>query len=183
MRSVGWWVVAFVLLGAAGASSARAQQPGRTNTKAAVHTTALEHEARQIETMLIAPCCWSEQVSRHHSEAAEQVKQEIRAMLAAGLTQQEVLDRFVGAYGIRILAEPPDAGFGRVLHHAPWMAGLVSAIGLGFIIRHVTRGRLRETQADQSGSAGLAVPAEPRPAAPLEDEYRQRLDDELRDLD
>jgi cytochrome c-type biogenesis protein CcmH/NrfF len=183
MRSVGWWILAFVLLGTAGASPARARQAEQASAGVAVKATALEHEARQIETMLIAPCCWSEQVSRHHSEAAEQVKQEIRAMLAAGLTRQQVLDRFVGAYGVRILAEPSDAGFGRVLHHAPWMAGLVSAIGVGFIIRHVTRGRVRETQVDRSGSASPTASAEPGPGPPLEDEYRQRLDDELRDLD
>ena len=105
-------------------------------------------------------------------------------MLAAGLTRQEVLDRFVSAYGVRILAEPPDAGVGRVLHHAPWVVGLFSLVGLALVIRRVT------------GRAGKTTPEEeaPRTCSPeaavtetasgdADEAYRDRLDDELRDLD
>lgn len=183
MWSFGWWVVALVLLGPAGASPTRAQQAERANADPAVKAAALEHEARQIEPMLIAPCCWTEQVSRHHSEAAAQVKQEIRAMLTAGLTRQQVLDRFVGAYGVRILAEPPDAGFSRVLHRAPWVMGLGSVVGLAFFLRHITRRRVAEAQADERGPVSPAEPVDPGAGSPLEDDYRQQLDDELRDLD
>ena len=97
---------------------------------------------------------------------------------------QQVLDRFVEAYGARILAEPPDQGFGRLLYHAPWMVGLVSLVGLGFFIRHATRPR--------GGNASATVPQEPEAAglarAPAnglaaDEACNQRLDDELRDLD
>ena len=185
MRSFGWCViVGLILLGSSGASPECAEQASGPSGGPTVKAAALEHEAREIETMLIAPCCWREQVSVHQSEAADQVKQEIRAMLAAGLTRQQVLDRFVGAYGVRILAEPPDAGVGRVLHHAPWLAGLVSLVGLALVIRRVTRREARGAQEEEASRTGLpGTPvAEPAPGD-AEGAYRQRLDDELRDMD
>jgi cytochrome c-type biogenesis protein CcmH len=185
MRSFGWCVVALVLLEPAWASPARAQQLGRSNADAVGKTAALEHEARQIETMLIAPCCWAEQVSLHHSEAAEQVKREIRTMLAAGMVRQQVLDAFVERYGVRILAEPPDRGFGRILYHAPWIVGLGSVVGLAFVIRRVTRRRgVKETTEEdvQPDAAEVAIVPDRGGDAP-DDAYTQRLDDELRDLD
>jgi cytochrome c-type biogenesis protein CcmH/NrfF len=143
--------------------------------------SAAEHEARRIEAMLIAPCCWREQVSVHQSEAAEQVKQEVRAMLAAGLTRQQVLDRFVSSYGPRILAEPPNAGFGRVLHQAPWVAGLSSLVGLALVIRHVTK-RRPDRQETAGGSLSASVPQDGEPAEG-DVRYGHQLDDELRNLD
>ena len=181
VRWLGWmFVTLVVVVGPTGAWPAQARQ---ANGEVAAKAAALEHEARQIETMLIAPCCWREQVSVHQSEAAEQVKQEVRAMLAAGLTRQQVLDRFVSGYGVRILAEPPDAGFGRVLHHAPWVVGLGSVVGLAFFVRHVTRRRTGNEQPDNEHPHSLAERTGPGDMAPAEDDLQQRLDDELRDLD
>ena len=188
MRWLGWSVVTLVLLGPVAAWHAAAQQPGRSNADAVVKASALEREARQIETMLIAPCCWREQVSVHQSEAAQQVKEEIRTMLGAGMVRQQVLDAFVERYGVRILAEPPDEGFGRVLYHAPWIVGVASAFGLVLFVRHITRRPAR--QASTGGTVG-AVDT-PRAGAPVEDtvggkaaeeSYNERLDEELRALD
>ena len=184
MRRTGWWVVALLLLAPSSSMRVATQQTVPAIGGAGVKAAALEHEARHIETMLIVPCCWREQVSVHQSEAAEQVKEEIRAMLGAGLTRQQVLDRFVSAYGVRILAEPPDAGIGRVLHHAPWVVGLFGLVGLAFVIRHVTRREARATPEEEAPVTGLPGTAVTAPASDAaERAYRQRLDDELRDLD
>jgi cytochrome c-type biogenesis protein CcmH len=129
---------------------------------------ALEREARQIETMLIAPCCWMQQVSEHQSEAAEEVKRQIRVLLAAGNTRQQVLDAFVAQYGARILVEPPDRGFGRLLH-----VGLPAVFVLGgaaFLIFIRRMGRRRPG----------AEPVAPQAADAT---YADRLDEELRKLD
>jgi len=186
VRSLGWFVVTLVLLGPAAAWHAAARQPGRSNADAVVKASALEREARQIETMLIAACCWREQVSVHQSEAAEQVKQDIRAMLASGMVRQQVLDAFVQRYGIRILAEPPDRGFARVLYHAPWIVAVASAFGLLVFIKRITRRSVR-----QASTGGLVGPDESEPAG-VEDTVggnvadqscNERLDEELRALD
>jgi cytochrome c-type biogenesis protein CcmH len=133
-------------------------------------TAALEREARQIETMLIAPCCWMQQVSQHQSQASDDVKQEIRVLLAAGKTRQEVLDAFVAQYGPRILAEPPAHGFGRWLYVGLPLAFVISAAGLVAFIR-----RASVRRSPPAATAG----------SPQTDDasYAARLDDELRDMD
>ena len=55
----------------------------------------VEREAREIEAMLIAPCCFSQQVSVHQSPAADEVRADVRARLAAGETRQQILDAYV----------------------------------------------------------------------------------------
>ena len=71
----------------------------------------VEAEARAIDAMLIAPCCFTQQVSVHPSPAAEDVRRDVRARLAAGQTRQQILDTYLARYGTRILAAPPARGF------------------------------------------------------------------------
>jgi cytochrome c-type biogenesis protein CcmH len=133
---------------------------------------ATEREAKQIETMLIAPCCWTAQVSQHQSEASLQVKGEIREMLAAGRTRQQVLDAFVVRYGERILAEPPARGFGRLLYVALPLAFVLSGALLVVFVRRASRSGAPAAAAggEAAGSTG-------------DDRYAAQLDDELRDMD
>jgi cytochrome c-type biogenesis protein CcmH len=131
---------------------------------------AQEREARQIEAMLIAPCCWSQQVSVHQSPAADEIRQNIRRMLAEGKTRQQILDAYVKEYGDRILAEPPARGFSRLFHVAPWIF-LVASVGLVLIVIR----RLR---------VPAAAPAAAEPAAaPPDVAESERIDEELRNLD
>ena len=131
---------------------------------------ALEQEARQIDSMLIAPCCWLQPVSVHQSAAAEEVKESVRRMLRSGMTCQQVLDAFVDQYGERILAEPRNRGFGRSLYLMPWVLGGGTALGVGFFLRRVTR---RQHPAEKAVV----------PDGTLDPRLVDRLDDELRDLD
>jgi cytochrome c-type biogenesis protein CcmH len=82
----------------------------------------IEEKAREIEDNLIAPCCWSQPVSQHYSEAAEQIRKEVRAMVAAGKSRDEILDRYVAQYGERILATPRAKGFNMLAYVLPWAA-------------------------------------------------------------
>ena len=188
VKCLEWCVVGLLLVTPAAAGAVPQPVASQPRADAAAKAASLEREARQIETMLIAPCCWREQVSVHQSEAAQQVKREIREMLGTGMVRQQVLDAFVERYGVRILAEPPDEGFGRVLYHAPWIVGVASAFGLVLFVRHITRRPAR--QASTGGTVG-AVDT-PRAGAPVEDtvggkaaeeSYNERLDEELRALD
>ncbi len=128
---------------------------------------ALEREAKQIEGMLIAPCCWSQPVSVHYSAEADEVRAGIRRLLGEGKTRQQVLDAFVAQYGTRILADPPVAG----LHWLPWVFLIVGGLLVVIVVRHLR--------------ANLAVAAADEPAAPspADEEYAGRLEDELQDLD
>jgi cytochrome c-type biogenesis protein CcmH len=137
---------------------------------AAVAPQPLEREAKQIEALLIAPCCWSQQVSVHQSPAADEIRQNIRRMLADGKSRQQILDAYVAEYGDRILAEPPARGFSRLFHVGPWLL-LVASVGLVFVVIR----RLR---------APAAAPARTDQASPPPDEAEsERIDEELRNLD
>jgi cytochrome c-type biogenesis protein CcmH len=170
---IAWSVVALLMTGVAPAA---AQAPAPTT---AVLPVALEKEARQIERMLIAPCCWLAPVSEHASPASEEVKQQIRDWLGRGMTRQQVLDAFVERYGARILAEPPSKGAGRHLYVAPWLVFGLSAIGLVVLVKKLTASRVASVPAAKTPPSY----SEPALADPDRRAYEERLDDELRDLD
>ncbi len=131
----------------------------------------IEPEARAIEAMLVAPCCWMQQVSLHQSEAATKIKEEIRVSLREGRTRQQILDGYVAAYGPRILVEPPARGFGASLYVLPAIILLASALVVGMVVRRFT-------------ARGTKSPRPPDQAAGAEDAaLSDKLDDELRELD
>ncbi len=168
-----WSVVALLVTGVAPAA---AQAPAPAT---AVLPVTLEKEARQIERMLIAPCCWLAPVSEHASPASDEVKQQIREWLGRGMTREQVLDAFVERYGARILAEPPNKGAGRYLYVAPWLVFGLSAFGLIVLVKKLTASRAAAAPtAEAAPSRAESAPAEPDRRA-----YEDRLDDELRDLD
>jgi len=128
---------------------------------------ALEREAKQIEGLLIAPCCWSQPVAVHYSAQADEVRAAIRRLLNDGKNRQQVLDAFVAQYGTRILADPP----GRGLHWLPWAFLLIGAAVTVAVIRHLRANR-EATAAEEAPTTTSA-----------DDEYAERLDRELRELD
>jgi cytochrome c-type biogenesis protein CcmH len=127
-----------------------------------------EREAKALEGMLIAPCCFTQQVSVHQSPAAEEARRDIRARLAAGETRQQILDAYVRQYGRHVLAEPPAEGFDRTLYVLPVVGLLASAALLTLIVRRF---------------AARERPAEPAILPDADAAARTRLEDELRDLD
>ncbi len=74
----------------------------------------------------MAPCCWTQTVSKHYSGAAGEIRQGIRTMLSEGKNRQEILDFYVATYGERILAMPPARGFNLMAYLLP---GLFLVVG------------------------------------------------------
>lgn len=132
----------------------------------------VEAEARAIEAMLVAPCCWSQQVSLHQSEAAAEIKRDVRIALKAGQTRQQIIDEYVRRYGTQILVEPPARGFAAWLYVLPVVTLVLSAGGLAFVVKRF---------AARGGTADAAAPAD----APSNGDsaLADKLDDELRELD
>ena len=150
--------LAVVLLSASAALAQPASNP------------ALEQEAKRIEAMVIAQCCWSQQVSVHQSPAADEMKKDIRQQLTEGKTRQQILDAYVAQYGEQILAEPPARGFKRTLYVLPVLLLVVSGIVLSVVVKRM---------AGRPAVAGGPV----EPQAATRDTYSDRINDELRDLD
>jgi cytochrome c-type biogenesis protein CcmH len=148
-----------------------------TTTVAASDQAAVEAEARKIEAELIAPCCWSQQVSVHQSPAADEIKKDVRLRLARGQTHQQILDDYVVQFGTRILAEPPAKGFTRMLYVLPPIL-LLAGAGLVVILVKRFSARGAATTAEPAAAAGA-----PPPARSADRTYDDRLEDELADLE
>ena len=127
-----------------------------------------ERLIREIEDTLIAPCCWNQPISQHYSEVSEQMRQEVRAMVAAGRTKREILDHFVARYGERILATPRARGINALAYLLPW-AALIA--GGGYLLVLLRKRR----------QAALAAPAAPPP--PADARYDAVIEKELKELD
>lgn len=104
-----------------------------------------------LENALLAPCCYTEPISRHRSEAAFQMKREIRDWIAQGKSDREILDAYKARYGARVLVEP-EGGTWWWVHVIPWVA---LALGAAIAIRVVMH--LRARQAPQPAPAAPAV--------------------------
>jgi len=129
--------------------------------------------AKQIETELIAPCCWSQQVSQHESPAATEIRVDVRRRLAEGQTHDQILDAYVAEYGGRILAVPPAKGFNYLLFTLPPLLFLATGVLVILFVRKASR----------RGQADHATLPAVTPAGTSSGQLEQQLDDELRDLD
>lgn len=131
----------------------------------------IEGPARELEAVLIAPCCFSQQVSVHHSPAADQVRQDIRTRLSAGETRQQILDAYVSQHGKRILAQPPAEGIAHLLYILPPLAFVLTAALVVAILRRFTASRASEPRV--AGATAL----------PLDARYSEELDEQLHELE
>jgi cytochrome c-type biogenesis protein CcmH len=131
-------------------------------------TTPAAAKIREIEDNLIAPCCWSQPVSQHDSEVAQQIRDEVTAMVTAGKSRQEILDFFVARYGERILVTPRARGFNRLAYILPWAALPLGTWGLIILLRK------------------LRSPAPARAQAPVpqpDSRYSSIIEKEMREMD
>lgn len=124
----------------------------------------IDKTAREIEDNLIAPCCWTQPISQHYSEVSEKIRKEVRAMVAAGRSRDEILDRYVEEYGERILAVPRAKGFNRLAYILPWLALILGAWLLAILLK-----KLRAPVP----AAGPAPLPDPRYASAVEKEMKE----------
>jgi len=114
----------------------------------------------------MAPCCWSQPVSKHYSGVATEMREEIRRRLSAGQTREQILAYYVGRYGDRILSMPPRQGFSLMAYALPAVFLLGGGAGLALLLGR----RRRALRAPQE------APSQDEPAA---EGYSDRLEQEL----
>lgn len=128
---------------------------------------AREAEARAIENLLIAPCCWRQPVSVHLSPASLQIREEIRKMLDQGMTRQGILDAYVDQYGSRILSAPPARGFNALSYLMPLVGLVLGGLAVGvYFRRHAFRDNAKPSPAPPTAVAS-------RYAALIKDEIQR----------
>lgn len=130
--------------------------------------SALETKAEKIESLLVSPCCWGGTVAEHSSPEALAIKDEVRAMLKDGKSEEEILKFYEAKYGERILARPKKSGFGLIVWGLPILTFL---IGAGVVWVFLRRRSVPAPDLDSS----------PPPLAntKIDLEYRRKIDAEL----
>ncbi|MDM7914942.1 MAG: cytochrome c-type biogenesis protein CcmH [Candidatus Eisenbacteria bacterium] len=187
-----------LLLASAFSTLSRAQQEG---PKLPPEKEAV---AQKIFNELISPCCWTTTVAQHGSGAAPKIQAEVRQMLASGMTHDAIIDRYVKEYGERILAKPERSGLNLVVYWIPYLAlvGGVAAIWVAFrrrrgreggrpALARVDRTGERQAPIEKRGRPPVAIRPSPSASSPTpspspapvpgtEEDYRRRLEEEVR---
>jgi cytochrome c-type biogenesis protein CcmH len=170
-RTIAVWCLALMVMASVGSMCLdRAWAADSASTL----TPAQEARAAALESKLIAPCCWVQTVDLHQSDAAEQVKAQIRMLVAQGKGENEILDSFVAQYGEKILASPRARGFNAIVYVLPLLVFFIAA---GAVTVLLIRWRRRPPPV-ASFAAGAPVPI-----SPADEALRTRLEDELSHFD
>jgi cytochrome c-type biogenesis protein CcmH len=127
-------------------------------TRAAQKKRAVEAEAKRIEKLLTAPCCYKGTLEDHASGLAVKMRSEIRTMLAAGQTRRQILAHYKKKYGQAVLVEPPGGGLsGFLLYGVPF--GL-AFLGLLVMTVLMVRGRAQSPRPSESLPTHFVIPAD-----------------------
>lgn len=118
----GWWVLLAMGLALVAVAGAQAQAEVPT-----------DDEVNAIAKKLYCPVCPNTPLDVCETKACQDWRAQIRDQLAAGWSEQQILDYFVTQYGERVLAEPQRRGFTSLVWVLPLMAaagGLAGVIGI-----------------------------------------------------
>lgn len=111
----------------------------------------------RLENAVLAPCCYTEPVSRHRSEIALKMRAEIRDWVIEGRSDRQILDAYKSRYGARVLVEPEGALWWWV-HIIPWLA---LSSGAAFTVWLLLRWHARPGPEQTAGNPhGLDLPGE-----------------------
>jgi cytochrome c-type biogenesis protein CcmH len=138
--------------------------------------------AQRIFNELISPCCWTTTVAQHGSGAAPRIQAEVRRMIASGMGHQAILDRYVQEYGERILASPEKKGFNLAVYLVPPLGLVIGALFIARAVRKRSKDRPASAVAGarERGPGTAGPPAQARPAAGSDEDYRRRIEEEVR---
>jgi cytochrome c-type biogenesis protein CcmH len=123
-------------------------------------------QVNKIAKILYCPVCPGETLDVCQTQACAQWRDEIRQQLAAGQSDQEIIDSFVRRYGDRVLGSPQDPGLRTLSLIAP-----ILVVALALVIGVFTFMRWRR----RSEPVATAAPT------PASDDYRDQLEQDLQD--
>src|SRR5216683_908506 len=99
------------------------------------HADALDDGVRRVALQLQCPVCEGETAADSPSGLAKDMRALIRTRLAAGASDQQVLDEFVASYGDSILTEPPKRGISLGVWLGPTIGVILGAVLLALLLR------------------------------------------------
>jgi cytochrome c-type biogenesis protein CcmH len=96
---------------------------------------ALDDGVRRIALQLQCPVCEGQNAADSPSGLATDMRRVIHTKLAAGESDQQILDEFVASYGDSILTEPPKRGISLGVWLGPALGVAFGALVLGVLLR------------------------------------------------
>jgi cytochrome c-type biogenesis protein CcmH len=102
---------------------------------ALAHADALDDGVRRVALQLQCPVCEGQSAADSPSGLAADMRAVIRAKLAAGESDQQILDYFVASYGDSILSEPPKRGISLGVWLGPVIGVPLGLIALVLLLR------------------------------------------------
>ena len=105
----------------------------------------------RLEHAVLAPCCYTESVAIHQSEIALKMRLEITKWVAAGKSDQEILDTYAGLYGRKVLVDPRTMPRGWTPFF-PWLVLILGVLLVGWLLK-----RWREVPRTETGVSTKAV--------------------------
>ncbi len=147
----------------------------QTPTPEAVRTVT-DDDVNAVAKKLYCPVCENIPLDTCETQACEEWRQLIREKLEEGWSEQQILEYFAARYGERVLAEPRPRGVHVLFYILPPVLVLA---GVGILYQVLRSWRNLPEEEAAPTEAAASPPATP---SSEEDEYRKRLEDELRDL-
>jgi cytochrome c-type biogenesis protein CcmH len=135
-RGLAPWVIAAALLGAGTASAVDTEPPFDDPVLNARYQTII-HEVRCL-------VCQNETIADSNAGLAADLRREIRAMVAAGKSEREVLDFLVARYGDFALYRPPVQPTTWALWGAPAVFLLIGAAAFAHVMRRRAAANINE---------------------------------------
>lgn len=135
--------------------------------------TPTPNQINAIARELWCPLCNGVRLDNCELQACIQMREVIAQKLTAGESKEQIKAYFVQQYGDVVLGAPANEGFNRVVWLLPGLIFLVAVGWLIYLVRAWTRRR----------SAPAPAPTAPSANAVTQDEYRRRVDEELRRLE
>jgi len=144
MKRPPWlWILLTLGLALSYAVGARAQEGGEFPT---------DNDVNLVAKKLYCPVCPNTPLDVCETKACQDWRAQIRDQLAAGWSEQAILDYFVTQYGERVLAEPQRGGFTSLVWILPMIVAGVGLAGVAEIVRRWKGSPSRAGPAPNPGS-------------------------------
>ena len=94
-----------------------------------------DDDVNQVAKKLYCPVCPNTPLDVCETKACQDWRAQIRDELAAGWSEEKILDYFVAQYGERVLAEPQRRGFTSLVWILPVIAAALGLAGVAGVVR------------------------------------------------
>jgi cytochrome c-type biogenesis protein CcmH len=128
-----------------------------------------DNDVNRVAKQFYCPVCPNTPLDVCETQACKDWRAQIRDEMAAGWTDQQIIDYFVAQYGERVLGEPQRKGFTSMVWFMPLIGVL---LGLGIVYEILRNWRKQKP-----------APAVSTPQPQIPDELLRKIERELRDLD